>query len=196
MFCKYFSQFVLWFCYGILFSLVSFYLFILREREKERTRAGEGQRGRGRDRERKRIPSRLRAASSESDGGGSNPQTIRSWPELSSRVRRLTEPSGTHILLRDSWCAQNFKSLFHQIYQSVVASGVSVLLRRAFPFEIINSSSNISFLFIFLTFKLLPYLSFILALGVRKRSKFCFVLFCFPYDLAKLSQSLLLKISS
>ena len=75
----------------IFYIYIFFYLFLkclfIFEREREWVQAGEGQRERWRE----RIPSRLHAVSMEPDMG-LDVTTVRSWPELKSRVRGLTEP--------------------------------------------------------------------------------------------------------
>ena len=74
---------IFYFLAGILFFL-SLVLFILRERERERTH-------RGGQREREREFQAGSALLQQSQMQGSNSQTVRSWREPKSRVRRLTD---------------------------------------------------------------------------------------------------------
>ena len=62
-------------------------MFIYFERERERMWVGEGQR----EKEREKESQAGSVVSVQSQTQGSNPQTVRSWPELKSRVIGLTD---------------------------------------------------------------------------------------------------------
>ena len=87
-----------------MFVCLFIYLFILRERERARARehalawAGEGQR----EGERESQAGSLQSAWSPTPG--LNPRTMRSWPELKSRVRCLSDWA-TQVSLNLIWTA-------------------------------------------------------------------------------------------
>ena len=78
-------------CADINLFLKQIHLFILREWEREREREGERQHEWGRGRERERESQAGSTLPAQSLTWGSIPQTVRSWPEPKSRVRRLTD---------------------------------------------------------------------------------------------------------
>ena len=93
------------FCFFYFLKNLMLVYFWERERERERERGGEQAGGEQRERETESLSSSILSAQSLKQG--SNPWTLRSWPELKPRVRCLTE-----------WAAQLplFLLIFFNVY--------------------------------------------------------------------------------